>query len=459
MQRFVLAVLFLMFIGTAVSAQGNMSLDDCIQTALKNNPDLISSYSQLGVAKANRLQAWSGILPNLSITAGPSRTFYAPSVSENNSTYTDSLGNVIQQTSLVTGPTNISVNHFVSVNWNQTFWDQGRTRNQIRQGNAGVRGMEYGVQNSVINTVLAVSERYYDLIKLIEQRQVLQESVEVAEEQLKNSQNMYEIGTVAQVDIYRSRVNVGNNQITLLNHELRIEDAKNNLNIAMGRDIGTPVDIRTDVSVDIDYDLSLDDLMIRGISSHPQLLQLEETAASSNFAIKAAKSNRWPTLSWNGQYLRFNSDINKVYKDANRDYQLSTNLRLNWNLFDGFQTKSNIQRAQNQTKIDDENLKRAKLTIQSNIRNFYLQLEQFRNKIDINRQIVDSAAEELRLENERYKVGSGTLIETIQAQSSYTGARYRLVEMQYDTKIAEARLNAAVGRLKDKYKDISPEDK
>ena len=59
--------------------------------------------------------------------------------------------------------------------------------------------------------------------------------------------------------------------------------------------------------------------------------------------------------------------------------------------------------------------------------------------------MIIAAQEGLRLANERYRVGSGTLIETIDAQVQLTSARYNLLQLQYDALIAQANLRAAVG--------------
>lgn len=448
MKRFLLAVMILVCLVSASYAQSTLSLDDCINEALKNNPQLKTAEAQYGMAKAGRLNAWSGILPNISFSATPERSFRSVWVVEELSQVGQAPdGSYLYDKVPRKYRSAKEVDYSVRVNYRQNIWDTGRWWNSIRGGNAQARAGEYGFQNSVIQTVLNVKERYYNLLKVQEQKGVLQEAVEVAEEQLRNSQNMFEIGTVAQVDVYRSRVNLNNNQIILLNHDLQIEDAKNQLNMAMGRDVGTPIDINGTVPFDVNYTRSLDDMLLKGTASHPQIKQLENQLMSSEMNLKVAKSSRFPTVSAYATYFRSNNVLERVTGDLNQNYSLATGITLNFNVFDGFQTRSNVQRAKHQTNIDEENLRNNKYMLQSNIRNSYLQLQQFRPKLEISQEMVESAAEELRLENERYRVGTGTLIETIQAQSSYRNARFQLVQMQYDAKIAEARLNAAAGNL------------
>ena len=82
---------------------------------------------------------------------------------------------------------------------------------------------------------------------------------------------------------------------------------------------------------------------------------------------------------------------------------------------------------------------------ESNVTNLNRQLLAYEEKIVINRSMVAAAEEDLRLANERYRVGSGTLYETIDAQVSLTTARYSLLELQYDSLTAESNLKAELG--------------
>jgi outer membrane protein TolC len=58
-----------------------------------------------------------------------------------------------------------------------------------------------------------------------------------------------------------------------------------------------------------------------------------------------------------------------------------------------------------------------------------------------------SAQEDLRLAQERYRVGAGTLLDIINAQVNVTRAKTTLVQAKYDSMIAQASLEAAMGVL------------
>ena len=59
---------------------------------------------------------------------------------------------------------------------------------------------------------------------------------------------------------------------------------------------------------------------------------------------------------------------------------------------------------------------------------------------------VASAQEDLKLAEERYRVGAGTALELIDAQVNYTSAQSNHVQALYDYKLALAQIDKAIGK-------------
>lgn len=447
MKRVSFIFILLMTFSGLSNAQTLLTLDDCINIALENNSQVLNAQTNFNNFKSQKLASYSGILPNLSFSAGPGRNYRAPSTF---TTYAPvgvdpETGQVVYESTEVTSQSNSTINYFLSFNFSQNIWDQGRWWNRIHQAETNVKAAEFNVDNIKQNTIAQVNVTYYELIKALEQKKVSEESVNLSLEQLKRSETMYRIGTVAQIDIYSSQVNYDRSKISLINQDLVIENAENNLNLAMGREPNTPLNINTNVPLDVNYDLSLEDLTNQALNFSPELRRLDQFVQGAEIGVKISKASRYPTLSYSIGYSRSNSDVDRLYNDITKNYSLNTSISLRINIFDGFQTKRNIQQSQNTMKINEENMESQARTIRANIENYYRQLLAFQKKIDINASMIIAAQEGLRLANERYRVGSGTLIETIDAQVQLTSARYNLLQLQYNALIAQANLRAAAG--------------
>ncbi len=67
-------------------------------------------------------------------------------------------------------------------------------------------------------------------------------------------------------------------------------------------------------------------------------------------------------------------------------------------------------------------------------------------KIDISRANVAAATEDLRVQNERYRVGAATILDLLTSQTALTTAEGNLVQARFDYLIARAQVEALVGR-------------
>src|SRR5205807_1224963 len=66
-------------------------------------------------------------------------------------------------------------------------------------------------------------------------------------------------------------------------------------------------------------------------------------------------------------------------------------------------------------------------------------------KLDITAVNVAAATEDLRVQQERYRVGAATILDLLTSQASLTTAQTNLVQARFDYLIARATLEALVG--------------
>ena len=129
-----------------------------------------------------------------------------------------------------------------------------------------------------------------------------------------------------------------------------------------------------------------------------------------------------------------------------RDYIWSVGVFFGWNIFDRFQTRSAIQQAQAQHRIAEYNLQQAKIDAVLDVKQIMLNLDQARERLDLATETVAAAEENNRLAQERYRVGAGTILETIEANASLTSAQASLIDARVDYLINRADLQRATGR-------------
>jgi outer membrane protein TolC len=162
--------------------------------------------------------------------------------------------------------------------------------------------------------------------------------------------------------------------------------------------------------------------------------------------VAAVENGRWPTISGGISYAWSDRSYPENSNFFNTEYAWGLGVQLNWEIFDRFATKSNIQRAKAERRIAEEELKQSKLDAILEVRQLCLVLAEGEERISVSEETVAQAQENVRLAEERYRVGAGTMLETIESAAALQEAQGNLVNATCDYLIAKADLLRATGR-------------
>jgi outer membrane protein TolC len=479
-QIFLSFAVSLAFLGSAFAQNGEiLTLKQCVEIAMKNNSTYKSAAYRVDAAGANVKASYSSVLPRLGMSFGTSRGTVGQTISQQtqivtgpvtfidqngapvtpldpggNPTFlvaprTDANGQVIIDRTENFQPTRSFYNHSLGLSLNQTLFDFGRSWNSIRQQQAGFDAATEDLRASRLEVHSSVRERYYALIKALRLEAEFREAVERSQHQLSRTKSMYEIGSVAQIDVYRQEVTLGTDQINLINPQNTVEIARGNLNVAMGRDPETSLRIVEVEPTLPPLGVTLNEAFETAVASNPQLQSFEYDMKSAEYGRKVAKNNYFPTLSLGANYSRSNDKLGRVYGALDENYFFNVGLNFSVNIFNGFSDAAEVTMQSANYKIAEENWTSQKRTLYLQVKQAYLNLEAFKQISGINETNLRSAEEEYRLAQERYRVGAGTQLEVTEAQVSLTRARVTLVAAKFDALIAQAQLEAAMGTIEE----------
>ncbi|MEJ2536559.1 MAG: TolC family protein [Calditrichia bacterium] len=426
-----------------------LTLNDCIEIALQNNTNLNTSRNMARLAELNVRGSYSNILPTITADASGAKLKWGKS------TYladvpvdVDSAGNVIYEQRTVTSDARSRNSYSAGISVNQNILDGGYWWNNIRMNKVQNEAGKYDLKYSENQVIKIVSQYFYDLLKNKKLLEVYSLAVTRSQDQVNRTQSMYEIGSVAQVDVYRAQVNLGQDQIQYYQQKNTVDQSEQMLNLALGRDPLTAIDIDTTVTFK-SKDVSLDDLLDESVKNQPALHSQELAVKSKELSVALAKSAYYPTLGARLRYSRDNEILEKIYTDLNLNWSYSIGIGLSWNLFNGFADHVNVQKSKINLKNARLDLADYKRTLRSDIRNLYNSYNALLEIVKIDQKSLEAAREEYRLANERYRLGSGTSLELREAQVNLTGAEQVLVAAEYNAIITYIELYEAIGKVKE----------
>lgn len=438
--------LFMMILGVGAPLMAQkLTLQECVAIALENNINVTISKNNVESADYDALGSYKGILPTLSMSV--SRGERVDGESEFLSTEPvgfDSLGNVIYAQKVRKNPKVSRSSSSASVTYDQTLFDGGIWWNQIRKSKTDLNISKAQFQSDRLYLIRDVQEAYLNLLKQQKLYDAYKAAVERSKEQLNRTQKMYELGSKARLDVYQAKVNLGNDRINLLTQKNTVEDARRNLNILMGRNPAEPLEVAAVEEV-IESLTDTEALIKTSAENQPLLKKNELTVQARALSTSMAWGVLWPRVSVYWNYNRFHENFEKIYTNLNQNYSNSYGIRVSWNLFNGFNDYVNIQKSKINEMNARENLLAYKRQLEANIRQLYENYRSYVEIIDINRENLAAATEELRLAEERYQIGSGTSLDVREAQVKLTKAEETLISAQYNAMITMAKLDAELG--------------
>jgi len=438
----------LLFTGMGFAQSAALSLEECVAIALKNNTTLITTRNDALSARKDVLSSYGGIMPTVDASARKGR-YKAGEATDMRvvPVGVDSLtGNpILERRLIVQEGFTVNSNDF-NFSVNQNIFDGGEWWNAIRYAQSQKAWSELNL-TSVTNTVIMnVQQAYFDLYRQQKLLEVYDLAVKRSQDQLDKTQKMFDLGAVAKVDVFRSKVNLGNDKIQYLAQQNLVMTAKNNLNMVMGRQPGEALEIVPEISLKPGYK-NVDELYQQALENNAELKMYQQNVRSNELLVARSKSPMWPRVGAGFNYSRSNEDMQRVYSDFDRNWGYSVGVSLSMNLFNGFRDMVNIQKTKLALKNSMENYEYNKKNLIASVMQYADNYNSYMDIITINEENLDASKEEYRLAEERYRIGSGTQLEVREAQVNLTRAEQTLVAAKYYARITQAQIEQALGNI------------
>jgi len=181
------------------------------------------------------------------------------------------------------------------------------------------------------------------------------------------------------------------------------------------------------------------------VESAPQVQQAEAQARAAGAQVAVSRAAYWPTLN----YTASNSFSGfEAPWQGTGAYTKGWNVRvsLNWTLFNGFARERLMTSASVARDLAEAQAADTRRGVGAQYTQQLAALLTAYAKLDITASNVAAATEDLRVQQERYRVGAATILDLLTSQASLTTAQTNLVQARFDYLIARAQLEALVGR-------------
>lgn len=408
----------------AQAARDSLSLEQVVERALRASPDIVTATSSVNTAASGERLAWGAFLPSLSLSSGASLASTERFNPTTNTTVTGS-----------------NDSYSAGLSSSLDIFTGGRRGAEIRRANAATDAAEATLTERKFSVTLAAKQAYFDLAKAGELVHVAQTRLQRADEGLSAAQRRLQVGTATRSDVLRA-------QLEQTNAKQALATATSNektLAFALARLVGseTPVYAKPFTqTAPRPIAFTEDQLVQIAVTEAPTVRSATASYQASHASASAARAQYLPTLRLSGGYDWFNQT---AALNGGR-LSWSTRLSLSYPLFNGFTREDNIARASAGERNAVAAAADARLQARAGLERTLNALKLAEEQVSLSKQAVEVAQEDLRVQEERYKLGMSTILDRITSQINLMDAENNEVAARYDYEIARAQLEALIGR-------------
>ena len=429
-------ILILLF-SLGYAQKESLSLDDCIQIALTNKEALKASALDLESSRQSLKGSYSNILPSLILSGSLSESSFPQQEGGYNPTTGEiTLGSISNLKSSSAG-----------ISLSQNIYDGGRWWNNIAQSKNNYKITEQFNRQVKTNIIREVHRNYFNYLKSLQLLDVSQSNLNSSQQQLALTKQRFDLGSARKTDLLKAEVRYGQARVDVVNNEAVLNNAFLSLKNAMGI-------VRTSRDFIVNDDVFFLDTIpdfenaFESIQKYnPSVLAKKNQITNAEFNEKLAKGSRLPNISATASYSGNSEDFQSLSDEWDQNWRMNTNLSFSVPIYTGNTLSTTIQQAKlNVRKQESEYLTQLQdLSVQLEV--ILDQLNYYKEVIPINEKVVASAEEDVKLVQERYSLGSASILEVLDAQVSLVSARSSLIRSKYDSMIEQANLKAILGTL------------
>ncbi|HID92761.1 MAG TPA: TolC family protein, partial [bacterium (Candidatus Stahlbacteria)] len=275
----------------------SLTLEQCIDIALKNSPQIAVAKGDVTKANINLKDARAQFLPELYLLGGYNLNDIYDRLEWNENHYS------------------------LTLNASMIPYNGGRNLINVAKSRASLTSAKQGYRLTKIVLILDVIRKYYNLLEAAEILKLRKESLVQKRKHLEFAKAQFDLGLVPKADILKAEVDVASAEVDSLQADVDLKLAHAELNDVMGISLDYPTKIKP-VEFIREKPPNFDGCLSEALKNRSELLQQRANLAIKKYNLRLKQVDRLPTFTVTGSY--------NVYTDKFAFAGLPIN-RVNWN--------------------------------------------------------------------------------------------------------------------------------
>lgn len=405
-----------------------LTLPQALALAQKNSTQLQAAVTDAGVANEDKNIARAGLLPNANFTTSAINTQLNNSgqpkyIANNGAHEYISQGNVHQQLDLAS---------IASYRSTAALAAAAKARKEIAS-----RGL----------TVTVVLD-YFAVAAAEQKLDVARRTAEDGDKFFQLTQSLEKGGEVAHADVIKAEIQMTDRRRQLQEAQLALQHARLDLAVLIFPDFNDNFRTTDDLHASVPLPLR-DTFEAQAGQNNPEIRAALANAQAANFDVSAAKAGYLPSISFD-YFYGIDAARYATYTTIPPDTKLN-NLgssgiaSLTLPLWNWGATQSRVRQAELKRDLAKKELSFAQRNLLAEMRSLYAEAETALNELAGLQRSAELSAESLRLTTLRYQNGEGTVLEVVDAQTTFAQSNSTYQDGAVRYRVALANLQTLTG--------------
>lgn len=446
----------------AVAPAWSATLDfqQAVDTALRQNPDLRAVQAQIAQADAGVRQARDARWPKVVATVGAARSndplnVFGMKLQQRNATFNDfgagefaaamAQGSSALPAALATAPANLNQpDAYDNVNTrleaDLPLYTGGKLTAYRAQAEAMLKAAQAGDRAARQQVIAHVLQAYQGVYTARAFKAVAAQALQAAQGEVRMVQNLYDQGVVVRSDLLSAQVRLGEVELEQRRAADMEAQAMDALHVILGLPMSESIELGPDVSLSLPAGAP-DAWVDQAVAANPQIQALQQQVDAAGGRVQAARADLYPQI---GAMARVDTN-DRHFGMAAHSYTVGA--QLTWTVFDAGVTRGAIDQAAAAQSEQRERLRSAQDQLRMQLRQSWRDEVAAEDEARTRALAVRQAEEAVRIVDQRYANGAGTLVELQGTQAQLDKARADLVLARGRIDTARAALRLALGQL------------
>jgi outer membrane protein TolC len=442
--RTVFLVLAVSSLGAANAARAAFTVDDAVKLALERSSRIVGAGASLVDAQGGLYRSYSGILPQVQVSG--SRSASVREQLRGTQAFSGFIIDTPRQD--FTGYTNTPQ---ISGSWNFLDLSALSAWSAARSDLQAARLAQKSTRQDV---ALDARRKYYDVVKSIHLARVSSQALRLSRDDERRVRALFNVGSVSRSDLLKAQVRTAQSELDSIVKHNAINISRNTLATTIGIEEAKLGEVDTVLTaVARAYDEP--QILTEAESTRPDLKAAKADLDAAKASLRAANFLRLPYLSVSGSatYRPVSTsktisyeppDKTSTRSDVDRVY--SGQIGVTWNLFTGFGNEASIANSRARLMRSKDSYDALHRNLAGEVHQILQTYREVVEAYNVTQRAIESAEENLKLTQQKYNVGSSTILDLIDAQVQLQSAQSDAVSALAGMRVAEAAVEKVRGR-------------